>query len=126
MKKMSLTEKKKAWAGVSIKNDDLINITKKLVKALKWRGPMEAEIMVDHKTSKLYLIEINPRFPAWCILAPWSGQNLQYALVDLALGKEVKEFKNYENGKLFIRYSTEVVADIKDLEQLIMNGFLNR
>jgi len=124
MKKMSLTEKKKAWAGVSIDNQELIDITKKLVKALKWRGPMEAEIMVDHKTSKLYLIEINPRFPAWCILAPWSGQNLQYSLVDLALGNKVEKFKNYKSGKLFIRYSMEVMADIKDLEQLVMNGFL--
>lgn len=124
MKKMSLTEKKKAWAGVSIDNKDLIDITKKLVKALKWKGPMEAEIMVDHKTSKMYLIEINPRFPAWCILAPWSGQNLQYSLVELALGKNVDPFENYEYGKLFIRYSMEVMADIKDLEQLVMNGFL--
>ncbi len=126
MKKMSLTEKKKAWAGISIKNEKLIQMTKDLIKALKWCGPMEAEIIVNPKTDEYYLIEINPRFPAWCILAPWSGQNLQFSLVELAAGKKVEPFEDYEAGKLFIRYSIETLADIKDIESLVLKGFLKR
>lgn len=124
MRKMSLTDKKKAWAGVSIDNPTLVEITRKLIRALKWRGPMEVEIMVDNKTDDHYLIEINPRFPAWCFLAPGSGQNLPEALVRLALKEEVTPFSTYEVGKLFVRYSSEVLADIKDIEQLTTTGTL--
>ena len=123
MRKMSLTDKKKAWAGITIENTELIELTHKLIKALKWRGPMEAEIMLD-RSGELYLIEINPRFPAWCFLAPGAGQNLAQALVRLALGEKVEPFVAYEVGKLFVRYSAEVLADIKDIEKLTTSGTL--
>jgi carbamoyl-phosphate synthase large subunit len=52
---------------------------------------MELELI---KTSgnDLYLIEINPRIPAWVYLAVGAGQNLPEALVKLALGIEVEPF----------------------------------
>ncbi len=124
MKKMSLTEKKKAWAGITIDNPKLVEATRDIIKAIKWRGPMEAEIMVDSKTNKSYLIEINPRFPAWCFLSAGANQNLPLALVNLALGKDVTPFEKYDIGKLFVRYSSEVLADIKDIEQIVTLGYL--
>lgn len=126
MKKMSLTEKRKAWAGITVANDALIKMTQKIIKALRWRGPLEAEIMVNMETEKYYLIEINPRFPAWCFLAPGAGQNLPEALVSLALGEEVFPFETYQVGKLFVRYSCEVLADLKDMEQLMTIGKLEK
>lgn len=124
MKKMSLTDKKKAWAGITVDNPALIEMTKKIIKALKWKGPLEVEIMADIESQKYYLIEINPRFPAWCFLAPGAGQNLPEALVKMALGKDVASFEEYQIGKLFVRYSCEVLADLKDIEQLVVKGKL--
>lgn len=124
MKKMSLTEKKKAWAGITIENPVLIEMTKKIVKSLCWRGPLEVEIIANLESQKYYLIEINPRFPAWCFLAPGAGQNLPEALVRMALEEDILPFEGYQVGKLFVRYSCEVLADLKDIEQLLIQGKL--
>ncbi|KPJ93307.1 MAG: carbamoyl-phosphate-synthetase, partial [Gammaproteobacteria bacterium SG8_11] len=64
MKKMAVTDKGKAWSGVSIFDQALYDASAALVKAIQWRGPLEVEVMRD-KHGQYQLIEINPRFPAW-------------------------------------------------------------
>jgi hypothetical protein len=46
-------------------------------------GASEIEIIKD-KSGRLYIVEINPRFPAWVYLAVASGQNMPEAAVKLA------------------------------------------
>lgn len=84
---------------------------------------MELELI---KTSKneLYVIEINPRIPAWVYLAVSAGQNLPEALVKLALGEEVKPFDKYQIGRMFVRYSYDLMVDLKDFEKLSTTGEL--
>ncbi len=50
---------------------------------------------------------------------------LPAALVDLALGRKVEKFSSYEIGKIFIRYSWDLITDIKKFEQITVNGVLN-
>ena len=80
---------------------------------------MELE-MIKTEDNDYYLIEINPRLPAWVYLAVGAGQNLPEALAKLALGMEVKPFKKYEVGKLFIRYSYDLIVDLSDFEKLTL------
>ena len=101
----------------------LIEMTEKLISATKWRGGMELEMIKDHE-GDLYLVEINPRFPAWVFLAVGAGQNLPEAAVKLALGEKVMPFTDYEVGKLFIRYSFDHICDLKEFEQLSTTGEL--
>ena len=84
---------------------------------------MELEI-IKTINNDYYLVEINPRIPAWVYLAVAAGQNIPEALVRLALGEEVKPFQNYEVGKMFIRYSYELIGDISQFEKLSMTGEL--
>ncbi|MBI3795281.1 MAG: ATP-grasp domain-containing protein, partial [Nitrospinae bacterium] len=65
MKKLVLTDNGKGWACVSIKNDGLITLAETIIRSLKWAGAMEVEAMQSKKDGEFYLIEINPRFPAW-------------------------------------------------------------
>lgn len=76
------------------------------------------------KEGKLYLLEINPRLPAWIYLAVGVGQNIPEALVNLALGNEVSPFNHYEVGKMFIRYAWDMIVDRQEFEQISMNGEL--
>jgi carbamoyl-phosphate synthase large subunit len=69
-------------------------------------------------------MEINPRIPAWIYLAVGVGQNIPEALTNLALGKHVKPYDFYEAGKLFIRYSYDMIVDRERFEQLSVNGEL--
>ena len=120
MRKRAVTEKGKAWAGISINDDKLRNAAEKLVKTLKWSGPLEIE-MLRSKQGEYYLIEINPRFPAWIYLSAAVGCNLPWALVQLLQGEEVKLPKP-EIGKLFIRYAQETVINIQEFENMTMWG----
>ena len=90
----------------------LMEMTKKLIKSTKWRGGMELEI-IKTAEGEYYLLEINPRFPAWVYLAVGCGQNHPEALVRMALGEKVKPFKKYDIGKMFVRYSYDHDCGIK-------------
>jgi carbamoyl-phosphate synthase large subunit len=123
MRKLFITDKGKAWAGISLDDDELVNIAKNVISSSKWRGGMELEF-IKTAENKYYLLEINPRFPAWVYLAAGCGHNQPEALVKLALGKSVEPFGNYEIGKMFIRYSYDMIVDLKEFEQISTVGEL--
>ena len=101
----------------------MMKLTDQIISQTRWRGGMELELIRTAK-QELYLIEINPRLPAWVYLAVAAGQNLPEALVLLALGHEVKPFEEYAVGKLFIRYSYDMICDLKAFEQFSTKGEL--
>jgi carbamoyl-phosphate synthase large subunit len=123
MRKQFITDKGKAWAGISIDDKKLLSITRQFVSETRWKGAFELEMM---KTSDniYYLMEINPRIPAWVYLAVGVGQNIPEALTNLALGREVEPFATYDVGKLFIRYSYDMIVDRSEFEKISVNGEL--
>ncbi len=123
MKKMYITDKGKAWAGITLEDDALIDLAKKFVSATKWRGGFEIEIMKNDK-DELYIMEINPRFPAWIYLTAGAGQNQPAALVKMALGETIEPYTNYDVGKLFIRYSWDHIIDVSKFQQFAAFGNL--
>lgn len=123
MRKQFITDKGKAWSGITLDDPKLLELTRRIIKAMKWRGGMELELVKSHK-NELFIIEINPRIPAWVYLAVGAGQNLPEALVKLALGMEVEAYPSYEVGKMFIRYSYDLITDLKEYEKLSTSGEL--
>ncbi|HEC41684.1 MAG TPA: ATP-grasp domain-containing protein [Bacteroides sp.] len=123
MRKQYITEQGKAWAGITLDDKKLLDLTDKVISGMKWRGGMELEI-VKSFDNELNIIEINPRIPAWVYLAVGAGQNLPEALLKLALGEEVKPYTGYEVGKMFIRYSNDLITDVKEFEKLSTQGEL--
>jgi|GEM_PF-28570 len=123
MRKQYITDKGKAWAGISIDDRKLIALTEKFIRSTKWRGAFELELM-KNGDNKYYLMEINPRIPAWVYLAVGVGQNIPEALVNLAIGKNVDPLPPYDVGKLFIRYSYDMIVDRSEFENLSLNGEL--
>ncbi len=123
MRKLFITDKGKAWSGITLDDPKMLDLTHKIIKAMKWRGGLEVELVKSIK-NEYYIIEINPRIPAWVYLAVGAGQNLPEALVRLALGEEVKPYTKYEVGKMFIRYSYDLITNLKDYEKLSTLGEL--
>ncbi len=123
MRKQYITDKGKAWGGITINDERLLEITHHILKKSKWRGGMELE-MIKTDDGEYHLIEINPRIPAWVYLAVGAGQNIPAMLIDLALGKKVKPVTKYQFGKMFIRYSWDLIGDISDFEKIIVFGEL--
>ncbi len=123
MRKQYITDKGKAWGGITIRDEQLLQLTKSIISKTKWKGGMELELIRTNR-NELYLIEINPRIPAWVYLAVGAGQNIPEALVQLAIGMQVKPFANYEIGKMFIRYSYDMICDINTFEKFSTTGEL--
>jgi len=123
MRKQYITDKGKAWGGISIADKDMLELTDHFIKQTKWRGGFELELMKNQE-GDFYLLEINPRMPAWIYLAVGVGQNIPEALVRLAMGEDVKAYENYQVGKMFVRYAYDMIVDIKDFETISTTGEL--
>lgn len=123
MRKQYITDKGKAWGGVSISDYRMIELTNSFISQTKWRGGFELELMKD-KQNEFYLLEINPRMPAWIYLSVGAGQNIPEALVRLALGEEVPPFTEYKVGKMFVRYAWDMIVDIQEFQQISTSGEL--
>lgn len=123
MRKQYITDKGKAWGGITLDDPKLLTVTEQLIASTQWRGGMELE-MIRTSDNDLYLIEINPRLPAWVYLAVASGQNLPEAMVQMAIGREVAPFRGYEIGKMFIRYSFDMICDLNEFQKLSTEGEL--
>ena len=123
MRKLFITDKGKAWAGITLEEQSLIDLAEKFIQATKWRGGFEIEIMRT-QDGKPYIMEVNPRFPAWIYLTVGAGQNQPAALVKLALGEKVKPFTTYAVGKLFIRYAWDLITDVSEFQKISAFGEL--
>ena len=122
MRKTFLTDKGKAWAGISIDDPKLLKMADEVISKTKWAGGMELELMKEDKTGDLYLLEINPRFPAWIYLANGCGQNHPEMLVKIAMGEKVEPETKYDVGKMFIRYSFDMICDLEKYEKISIHG----
>ena len=121
MKKTFLTDKGKGWAGVTVKDPRLLEITEKFCRTTKWRGPCEVEVLKT-RDERYYLIEINPRFPAWTYLCAGAGQNLPFTVAQLAMGMDPTPLPEYKIGTMFVRISLEQIVRIETLEEIISKG----
>ncbi|MCP4662869.1 MAG: ATP-grasp domain-containing protein [bacterium] len=125
MRKMQLTDKGKAWGGVTVSSSELSAFVAEVIAKLRWRGPCELEVMKSQADSRFYLIEINPRFPAWIYLSVGAGRNLPWAAVRLALGEEVPAMPPAEAGVMFLRHSCDQICNLADYETLMTRGELS-
>ena len=121
MKKMAVTDKGKAWAGVSVFDQTLYDSSAALIRAINWRGPLEVEVMRDTH-GQYQLIEINPRFPAWIYLSVGVGRNLPMLLLQLILDQVTGDLPEAQPGVLFIRHAVETIVPQSEFESVIMNG----
>jgi carbamoyl-phosphate synthase large subunit len=123
MRKRAVTDKGKAWAGITIHDEVLLNTAKKLVVELKWSGPLEVE-MLRTSQGEYQLIEINPRFPAWIYLSTAAGCNLPWMLVKM-IQEETIEDHAPDIGKFYIRYSQDRVIELSEFENMTIWGQRN-
>lgn len=123
MRKQYITDIGKAWGGIAITDEKLIKLTHHFIKETKWRGAFELELMKD-KDGKFFLLEINPRIPAWVYLAVGVGQNIPELIVNLAMGDKVEPVTTFKPGKMFIRYSWEMIVDLEEFEKISTTGEL--
>lgn len=128
MRKLVVTDKGKGWAGVTVSNPRLLELTERIIGALKWRGAMEVEVLVSGRgetLQDLHVIEINPRFPAWVYLTAAAGQNLPSLCARMALGHAPPvSLAPYHTGRMFVRIAMDQIADVSAFGHLSATGIL--
>ena len=120
MKKMSITSLGKVWSAVSVRNEAMLLAAENFVEVHRWNGPFELECIVSD--DELYLIEINPRFPAWTYFATGTGVNLPSRMLRRLFGLPVGELPSYAAGKMFMRYTYEIVTVLDRFRQVVTQG----
>ncbi len=119
IKKLWITSLGKIWTGVSIKNEKLLSYAEAFVRTYRWRGGFELECIA--KDEDIYLIEINPRFPAWVYFSAGAGINIPLNVLRKALGMDYN-ISDYEAGKLYVRYTYELITDMNKLHYMTTKG----
>ncbi len=121
MRKLFITDKGKAWSGIVIEDQKLIELTQRFIRDSQWKGGFELELMRTRE-DQLYIMEVNPRFPAWIYTTAAAGQNLPGAMVALAMGHPVTPFREYITGTMFVRYAWDNITHIKEFEKISNHG----
>ena len=86
MRKREITPEGKTWAGdITPVPPEFLRPLKQIVAEMNWTGGGEFEMVRDPK-GQLWLLECNPRFPAWVHGATIAGTNLPARLVEAASG----------------------------------------
>ncbi len=125
MRKTVITDKGKGWAGVAIRDPGLDALTETFMRATRWRGPCELEVIRDAKGA-YHVLEVNPRFPAWCYLSAGAGMNLPYAVAELAAGRAVERMRDYRVGTMFVRIALDQIADMDGFSRISTAGEIVR
>jgi diaminopimelate decarboxylase len=93
MRKRDITPEGKTWAGdVSEVDPEFEAPLRAIVKQLNWTGGGEIE-MVRDASGQLWLLEMNPRFPAWVHGATIAGHNLPALLLQAATDMQPRKPK---------------------------------
>lgn len=124
MRKRGLTDKGKAWAGISIQDSALEKLAHAVVSECRWSGPLEVEALRG-ENGRLYLIEVNPRFPAWIYLTHGVGRNLPHMLLQLMAGETPGDTPLPQVGTLFIRYAQELIVPLDKFQAMMVDGVLD-
>ena len=110
----------KMWSGVTVRHPAMLDAAEQFVRTHAWRGPFELECIVHD--DDVYLIEINPRFPAWVYFATGVGVNLPSRLIRQLFGLQNETHSDYDAGRLFIRYSYDMVASSDCYQRALTTG----
>lgn len=108
MTKLEITPEGKTWAGeISSLPKPLAAHLPGFIEQLGWHGGAEIEMIVD-RSGGYWIVEWNPRFPAWVHGATLAGHNIPAQLVGLGTGESPREAIG--RGDRFIRVVLEIPA----------------
>lgn len=99
-----------ATAGISVERPEIIDATECLVARVgTWRGPLNAEWMLDPRDQRLKFIEINPRMWGYGYLATASGLNFPEAIVALSQGRDIGPDPGFRVGVTMLRSTVDLI-----------------
>ena len=124
IKKLLTSPGGSTWMGLTIDDDELSDLAEEIVAQTGWTGPMTIN-MLRNENGNLCIRNVQPVFPDWINFAATAGVNLPSLLVDILQGKKVSSVSRIIPGKLFVRMSIDIVADIDRFGTFSLTGELS-
>ncbi len=121
LRKEHQTSQGKLWNALTVQCPWLQDAAEAFVAETEWEGPFEFECLLGDDGSA-WLIEINPRFPAWIHAGTLLGVNLPACLVGRLNQQEERVPDLIPAGKWVVRSICETVLDQDPMNQLISEG----
>ncbi|MDX2226565.1 MAG: hypothetical protein SFY92_05725 [Verrucomicrobiae bacterium] len=119
IRKTVLSEKGKGLGGITVHDPVLNSLCTRLIRALRWPGPFEIELIFNEADHRYTLIEINPRFPAWIDFPSQLGANFPLALLRMIRGERLSPLPATKPGHFYIRHQVEAVGHISRFSALM-------
>ncbi len=86
--------------NVSVRRPDIVAHAHAVLSELGWIGFCDFDFVLDPRDERVYLMEINPRFPESLRAATCTGVDLPGMLLDLSLGRPVAPVAEYPEGRV--------------------------
>lgn len=124
MRKLGINERGKGVVGAVVEDPEIMAHARAVLAAIDWRGPLEFEFIRVPKSKRLYLLEVNCRFPSWIGLSAWAGHNLPALLLDEMVGTRATAPSRPMPGATFVRDVTETAIEASQVLGLGRRGDL--
>ena len=93
--------------GKIVMDAEIIDLARLVVSKFAFRGPINIQIIREHETGKLYIIELNPRLSGSCIFTVMAGFDILDATIRLCEGKPFVAPDKIEDGLVIRRHYVE-------------------
>ncbi|MCB1735986.1 MAG: ATP-grasp domain-containing protein [Gammaproteobacteria bacterium] len=124
IKKLVQCDGGNTWGATAVDAPKLCAAIAERLERIGWVGPFEAEFRRDRIDDRFYLIEINPRLPAWISYAADTGLNLP-ALVLATMFDESFHTKPVRTAPVFVRATWDRPVTLTDIAALGHRGSLD-
>lgn len=106
-----------AGLSESTHRPELVRMVMPFFEKWCWKGPAEAEFVIDSRNNVAKLIEINPRFPGYIGFPIRCGLNLPYLLCRLSLGEKLELSKSpqYQAGIKYMNFTYFAKSALSEL-----------
>lgn len=87
--------------------DDVLRLAHQVVSSIRFRGPINIQMIREANTGHLYLIEVNPRLSGSLIFSTMAGFDIFSASLDVFAGRIPELPESLEDGLCILRYWSE-------------------
>lgn len=94
--------------SVTIKDYKIIEFTNKILRICKFKGPLTMQFIKEEKTTKLFIMEINPRFGGGVIVSIEAGADIPTMILKDYFGIANKPVYDWKEHLLMTRAYREV------------------
>jgi carbamoyl-phosphate synthase large subunit len=92
-----------AVKSVTVRDEEIIELSKKMIKASNLTGPLTIQFIRDKKTGKNYFMEVNPRLGGGVVTSIGAGADIPEMILKEYLGITLSPVEDWKSNLLMIR-----------------------